>query len=267
MDSISSSTSKTPLHPHKGARALSDSDQSREPVTKPDGVELSSGASSLMDKKICIDPGHGGPDSGAVGPTGFGEKEVNLDIALDLKQLLESKGASVVMTRQTDTALTQAGSGPTELKARVRVANQSKSDLFISIHHNSGDSPDANGTETYYYSKGSEASKLLARTVFDKLVEKTGLRPRGSFPANFYVIKYTDMPGMLSESAFMSNPAEEAKLKDPAFRHKIAEAIEEGMESYFTKISDGTVDTEKPNIPDDGVWEPLPCEKYVNVAA
>ncbi len=267
MDTISSGIPNSHFQPLDSSRNLGEAVGTDDPVAKPDSVELSSGASSLANKKICIDPGHGGGDSGAVGPTKFTEKEANLDIALDLKQYLEGQGAKVIMTRQTDTSLTSAVSGHDELAARVKVANDSKADIFISIHNNASDSPSSNGTETYYYSKGSEASKLLAKTVFDHQIAKTGLHPRGTFPANFYVIKYTDMPGMLSESAFISNPAEEAKLKDPAFRQTIAEGIGEGIQEYFAKTEAGTVNVHKPDLPDDGKWEPLPCEKYVTVAS
>lgn len=228
-----------------------------------DAVSLSHEASSLINKKICIDPGHGGKDSGAVGPTGFNEKVANLEISKYLKQYLEGKGAKVVMTREKDMSLTTAGSGATELSARVKVANNSKADIFISIHNNSSNNAKANGTETYYYSKGSEASKLLSKIVFDKIVKKTGSSPRGSYPSSFYVIKYTNMPGMLSESAFVSNPSEEKKLKDPQFQKKVAEAIGEGMETYFSRLQSEHISTEKPVIPDDGKWDPLPCEKYV----
>jgi N-acetylmuramoyl-L-alanine amidase len=252
-----------PSYSHPGSLVRGASD----PANPGDDVALPDDTTSLTDKKICIDPGHGGKDSGAVGPGGFSEKEANLEISKYLKTYLEGKGAKVVMTRDADVSLTPAVSGKDELQARVDIANKSEADIFISVHNNSSDSPASNGTETFYYSQGSEASKILSGKVFDKLVEKTLLRPRGSYPANFYVIKYTNMPAVLTESAFISNPAEEGKLKDPAFQKTVAEAIGEGVESYFTHAKTHGIDTEKPNVPDDGTWEPLPCEKYVTRAA
>ncbi|MDQ7826452.1 MAG: N-acetylmuramoyl-L-alanine amidase [Candidatus Eremiobacteraeota bacterium] len=205
MDSISSRRAMGDISEYGASGRARQAGDGDSPAVRPDGVELSEAASSLKDKKICIDPGHGGDDPGAVGPTRLTEKEANLDIALNLKQYFESKGARVIITRDTDTSLTDAVSGSTELGARVKVANESKADIFVSIHNNASDNPETGGTETYYYKKGSAASKLLAKTVFDHQVEKLGLHPRGAFPAQFYVIKYTDMPAVLSESAFMSN--------------------------------------------------------------
>ncbi|MDQ7822255.1 MAG: N-acetylmuramoyl-L-alanine amidase [Candidatus Eremiobacteraeota bacterium] len=266
MDSISSRRTMGDISEYAASGMAKHTGDDDSPAVRYDGVELSETASALKDKKICIDPGHGGGDSGAVGPTKFTEKEANLDIALNLRRYLESKGARVIMTRDTDTSLTSSVSGVKELGARVKVANESKADVFVSIHNNASDNSATGGTETYYYAKGSAASKLLARTVFDHQVEKLGLHPRGTFPAKFYVIKYTDMPAVLSESAFVSNAEEEAKLKDPAFRHTVAEAIGDGIEEYFVKMQGGSIDSSKPNLPDDGKWDPLPCEKYLTVA-
>ncbi|MDQ7825861.1 MAG: N-acetylmuramoyl-L-alanine amidase [Candidatus Eremiobacteraeota bacterium] len=92
---------------------------------------------------------------------------------LNLKQHLESKGARVIMTRETNTSLTDAVSGPTELGARVKAANESKADVFVSLHQNASDNPGTGGTETYYCSKGSAASKLLAKTVLAHQVDST----------------------------------------------------------------------------------------------
>jgi len=113
------------------------------PPVQEDSVDISPDASSLADKKICIDPGHGGGDSGAVGPSGYTEKEANLEISKYLKNYLEGKGAQVVMTRTEDVSLTPSVSGKDELKARVDVANNSEADVFISVHNNSSSNPAA----------------------------------------------------------------------------------------------------------------------------
>ncbi len=245
----------------RGARSTCQNTNGTGPASSADTVELTQNASLLAKKKICIDPGHGGRDPGAVGPAHYTEKEANLSIALEVKTWLEERGAQVVMTRDKDLS-----SGELALSTRVAIANSSKADVFISIHNNASANPASGGTETYYDAHGSEASKVLARKVFDRIVEKTGQQPRGCYPANYYVIKYTDMPGVLTESAFMSNPREEEKLRDPAFRKAVAEAIGEGVEEYFTLAKSQQIDTKKPYYPDDGTWDPLPCETYTTAA-
>lgn len=232
---------------------------------KPAGDEiiLSEEALSLAGKKICIDAGHGGSDSGAVGPAGYQEKEVNLKIALHLKELLESKGAVVTMTRDKDTDVAVPGSGVDELEARVKIANKSNADIFISVHNNASENAERGGFEVYHYTYGSDASKILSGKVYDKFKENLKeLSPRGTFPANFYVIKYTNMPAILTESAFISNPKEEALLKSEEFQKRIASSIAQGVEDYFEYIKDHPTSKIKPAHEDDGTWDPLPCEKY-----
>jgi len=246
----------------RGSHTTSQDTTGTGPAASADTVELTQNASLLAKKKICIDPGHGGSDPGAVGPAKYTEKEANLAIALEVKNWLEKRGAEVIMTRDKDLS-----SGELDLSTRVAIANNSKADVFISIHNNASANPAAGGTETYYDAHGSQASKVLARKVFDRIVEKTGQQPRGCYPANFYVIKYTDMPGVLTESAFISKPREEEKLRDPAFRKAVAEAIGEGVEEYFTLAKSQQIDTTKPYFPDDGTWDPLPCETYTTIAA
>lgn len=228
------------------------------PVKNNDEIKLSAEALALQGKKICIDPGHGGSDPGAIGPTGFKEKEVNLKIALYLKNYLEKEGATVIMTRATDADVAPPGStDPEELGARVKIANENKTDILISIHNNANLDPKKNGIETYYYTYGSDAAKILSKDIYDKLVENLKLKANGCYPANFYVLKYADMPSVLTESAYISNAEEEILLKDPVFQEKIACSIAQGVEGYFKYLKEHPVSTQKPPRPDDGTWDKL----------
>lgn len=191
----------------------------------------------LKDKVIVLDPGHGGTDPGAVGLSGTTEKSVNLAVSLRVKALLEKAGAKVVMTHQDDRdVFGPNASAVEELKARATVANARKADIFLSIHANASVSRDADGTATYFYQK-TRYDSLLARCLQAGMMQVNGLKDRGSFPANFYVIKRTIMPAALVEMAFLSNPGEERLLNDPQFQQKVAEGIVRGMDNFFAQAA------------------------------
>lgn len=192
-------------------------------------------ASLLAGTTIVVDPGHGGPDSGAVGPNGTYEKNNTLPVGLYLADLLRSSGANVILTRSKD--VSPAGANYTEaedLKARVNIANQNQADLFISIHNDSFSNPDAGGTTTYYSLSSSAAneSKALGLDIQQEVVKELGLYNRNVKTANFYVIKNTTMPAVLVELGFISNPTEEALLSSSAFQKKTADGIYQGILAY-----------------------------------
>lgn len=173
--------------------------------------------------KIAIDPGHGGRDPGADGPSGLLEKDITLKVGLKVRALLESYGYTVVMTRTTDTYVS--------LQERCDIANNSGADLFVSIHNNSFSDPSANGTETFsYYSH--DAGGQVARSIQSELVSALGLRNRGTKTSDFYVLRNTNMPAALTELAFISNPREEALLNTDDFQNKAAKAIVDGILGY-----------------------------------
>jgi len=179
--------------------------------------------------KVCIDPGHGGSDPGAVGYNGDAypnEEDINLDIALKLKALLEAKNIKVIMTRATDTTVT--------LQQRCDIANNNNCDIFVSIHCNSHEKESAHGTETYYY-PGSVKGLDLANHVQSELVKQIGLTDRGTKSETYYVLKHTNMPAALTEVAFISNQTEFNLLSDSAFRQKAAQGIANGILEYFKK--------------------------------
>lgn len=178
--------------------------------------------------KVVIDPGHGGSDSGAVGPTGIYEKTINLAVALKTGAILKSKGIDVVYTRSTD-VLPWGNIGESgDLKARVAIANSSNADYFISIHSNSAESLNAYGTETYSYTSNGDGAKL-AQMIQSELVKSLSSYDRGVKTANFYVIKNTDMPAALAELGFISNANEEKLLNSSDYQNKAAQAISSGI--------------------------------------
>ena len=190
----------------------------------------------LEGKKIVIDPGHGGNDSGAIGPSGVMEKTVTLRVGLELRKLLEAEGAEVIMTREKDTEVAARGKHATdveELKSRCDVANEAKADIFISIHADSFSKPTARGTTGYYFGKGSEESKRLADCIRKALIEQIKTPSRGTQPCNFYVVRNTNMPATLIELAFISNPIEESLLNSDDGVMKAAQGIFDGIEDYF----------------------------------
>jgi N-acetylmuramoyl-L-alanine amidase len=228
--------------------------------------------------RIVIDAGHGGHDTGTIGPTGLMEKDLCLDVALRLGKIIQQRlpGAEVVYTRVDDTFI--------PLEERTRVANESKADLFISIHANSSHDHGARGIETYYLNlKGSpDAMEVAARenataqqSIHDledivkkiarsekidesrefaadiqeslaKRIQKLNktVKDRGVRKAPFVVLVGADMPSILTEISFLSNPADEQLLKKPEHRQRVAEGLYQGVASYLQSLNSMTM-----NIP------------------
>ncbi len=191
----------------------------------------------LSGRIIVIDPGHGsysGPylDTGATGPTGVKEGVVVLEIAKKLKKLLEADGAKVILTHDT----LDNPHNPT-LAQRCAIANNSGGDLFMSIHLNAAVSPEAHGTETYYWHSDS---LKLAEVIQHALVSELGTTDRGVKRDYLYVCRnVTTMPAILTEVVFVSNPHEEALCKQQWFLDKVAKALRDGIVTYLTETSKG----------------------------
>jgi N-acetylmuramoyl-L-alanine amidase len=220
--------------------------------------------------KIVIDPGHGGHDTGTIGPHGLEEKDLVLEVGRRLGKLLQTRlGADVVYTRSDDTFI--------PLETRTAIANQEQADLFVSIHANSSHDPDARGVETYYlnFTSSSESLDVAARenAASDKsihelqdLVKKIalkekveesrefaadvqrslhsglasknpGLRNRGVKKAPFVVLIGANMPSILAEVSFVSNPGDEKRLRTAEYRQRIAESIYHGIAKYVSGLS------------------------------
>lgn len=168
--------------------------------------------------KICIDPGHGGNDSGAVGPTGLYESKTNLAICEHLCFGLEGLGLSTVLTRDTNVYVS--------LETRCEIANDCEADFFISVHCNS-DGPSSLGIESLYVSQKGEQ---LAKPIQEELIQATGDVDRGlKYRSDLYVLNGTNMPATLVEVGFISHPETEELLRDEAYRQLIADAIVTGL--------------------------------------
>jgi N-acetylmuramoyl-L-alanine amidase len=184
--------------------------------------------SPLHGIRVVLDPGHN-PDPGAVGPTGLEEREANLEIALELAAILERRGAEVVLTRATpDSAL--------GLYDRTNLAIAAGGELFVSIHNNA--LPDGvnpflnNGTSVLYY---HPQSRELAEAIQRELLPRTGLPDRSVWHQNVAVLRMNEMPAVLVESAFMMIPEQEAALRTPEYRRRIADGVAAGIERFLSQ--------------------------------
>ena len=206
-------------------------------INKPLPKKIYNFTQGLQGKVIAIDAGHGGSDSGAVGPNKTQEKRITLAVAQNVKALLERAGAKVVMTRQTDVDVYGPNaSAVDELQARTKVANDNKADIFVSIHINAFSNPSAGGIATYYYQKtGYDA--MLAQSIQNNLANIGGFQDRGITAARFYVIKRTDMPAVLAELGFISNPNEEKMLNLPQIQQQMGQGIVRGLENFFAQAA------------------------------
>lgn len=194
------------------------------------------GITGLKGRVIVIDPGHGGSDSGAIGPTGVMEKSITLRVGNELRRLLTQEGATVYMTRSTDKEVSPKRSKATdieELQARCDVANQKNADIFVSIHMDSFTNDAAKGTTGYYYSLGNKRSRILADKIRAGVIDQIGTQSRGTQSSNFYVVKHTDMPATLVELAFISNKNEEQLMNSEDGIKKAAQGIADGIADYF----------------------------------
>lgn len=215
-----------------------------EKVETPPSVTTPSGTTTepaftpgLKGKIIALDAGHGGSDTGAIGPTGVTEKGVTLRVAKALQKLLQAEGATVLMTRTTDTEVSPKkanASDVEELQARCDVGNDGNADIFISMHMDSFTNSTPSGTTGYYYTKGSKASQRLAQYVSEGVVTALGTGNRGNKSCNFYVVKHTDMPATLVEMAFISNDKEEKLMNSEAGINRAAEGLLNGLRRFFS---------------------------------
>ena len=196
-------------------------DLRRAPTLAPKGQSVFKG------RAIVVDAGHMPSAPGAVGPRGVMEKDVNLAIAKQLEKLLAAEGAAPAMTRPGDDEV--------GLQARARIAWEKRGDLFISIHNNSladGDNPFArpHGFSIFYFHPHSIE---LARAVHDSYKRRIPLPDEGLWYGNLLVARMTEMPAILTESAYMIFPEQEALLQAPSFQKRVAKAILEGARKFL----------------------------------
>jgi N-acetylmuramoyl-L-alanine amidase len=243
---------------------------SHEAASTLNGQRSLTRALGLKIGRIVVDAGHGGHDSGTLGPDGIQEKDVVLDVALRLGKLLRQRmGSDVIYTRDDDTFI--------PLEQRTAIANKAQADLFISVHANSSSDPTARGVETYYlnFTTSPDALEVAARenavsdesihelsglvkkiTLKDKIDESRefaadvetslyaglergnpGLRDRGVKKAPFVVLIGANMPSILAEISFLTNPDDATQLRDPEYRQRIAESLYRGVAKYVNGLS------------------------------
>jgi len=256
--------------PAKTARATERVESGRAAKLPSDGSGSLTRALGLKIRRVVLDPGHGGHDEGTSGPNGLVEKELVLDVALRLGKLIESRmGSEVVLTRADDTFI--------PLERRTAIANEKKADLFLSIHANSSPYPRIGGVECYYlnFTNAKDALAVASRenassdksvfelrdliqkiTLQDKAEESKefasnmqaalfsftvrydpGIKNRGVKKAPFVVLIGASMPSVLAEIGFLSNAREEALLKKPEHRQKLAESLYRGVFRYAQSLS------------------------------
>jgi N-acetylmuramoyl-L-alanine amidase len=184
--------------------------------------------------KVVIDPGHGGPDPGAVGIAGLRETDVVLDVSLQLARLLQSRGVEVLLTRTTEVDV--------DLPPRVALANSSGADLFLSVHANalSMDRPDVNGIESFYFEPAGNRARSLAAAVQQQMLAiSPGSPDRGVRTARFFVIRRTVMPSTLVEMGFVTGSLDAPRLMDANFRRQMAVALATGVLTYLQNTAQG----------------------------
>jgi N-acetylmuramoyl-L-alanine amidase len=246
------------------------------PEPTHDGQQSLTRALGLKIGRIVIDPGHGGHDTGTIGPTGLMEKDLCLDVALRVGKLIQQRlpSAEVVYTREDDTFI--------PLEQRTEIANEARADLFLSVHANSSPDRKARGIETYYlnFTASSDAMEVATRentlsgnavhdlqdivnkiarnekieesrdfagTIQDSLAKRVensnrGDRSRGVRKAPFVVLIGANMPSVLAEISFISNPSDEQWLKKPENRQRVAEGLYRGIETYLQNTNSLTLD-------------------------
>ncbi len=176
---------------------------------------------------VVIDPGHGGPDPGAVGIGGLKETDIVLDIGRQVTAFLQQQGVSVLLTRNGEYDL--------DLEPRVQMAEQANATVFVSIHANSIslNRPDVSGLETYYYQSG----QVLAQTIHQSILQATGIPDRGVRTARFYVLRKTTMPSVLVEVGFVTGQDDAARLSNSSYRTQMAGAIARGILQYLQRTA------------------------------
>lgn len=188
---------------------------------------------------IVIDPGHGGIDPGAVSRSGYLEKDIVLAISEELERLLNKAAVHTVMTRRGDYDLadnTQQNlleRKRQDLQRRVDLAEDSRAQLYISVHANYFPSSIWSGAQTFYF-EGQAESKRLAEAIQTELVNSLGPNNRLARPGNYRVLRDTTMPAALVEVGFLSNPREAELLGDPKYQARVAEAIYRGILRYMS---------------------------------
>ncbi len=200
-------------------------------------------AFSKGEMRVVVDAGHGGVDSGVSGTkTKVKESDVNLAIAMELKECLEEAGFAVTLTRKTEAGLydtTAKGFKKRDMQRRKEIIEEAAPALLISIHQNRYPSQKVRGGQVFY-AKASAEGKELAQTVQGKLnalYAKEGVKGRKITPAEYFMLRCASCPSVIVECGFLSNEEDERLLQSPIFQREIAKSITAGTLAYFEKQS------------------------------
>ena len=194
-------------------------------------------ALATASKVIVIDPGHGGFDPGKAGISGSHEKDLNLEIALKVRDYLEQSGAIVIMTRTEDVDLDGDDSKQWkkgDMIQRAEKANNSGADILVSIHQNSFPQPQVKGAQVFYHNN-SDLGKLLAENIQKSIKTYADVQNKraAKHNADYYLLRVTEIPAVIVECGFLTNPEEEAKLNTDSYQEEIAWSIYIGIIEYF----------------------------------
>lgn len=192
---------------------------------------------TLAGRTVAIDAGHGGFDGGVYhGP--LVEKDLNLDVALRLKEEVERRGAKAVLTREEDVAF--ADENRADLEHRLRMAHEVKADVLVSVHCNSFPDPSQFGAQTFYPARSPEARRL-ALLIQEELVRLQPENYREALEAaELYILKNSRVPAVLVEVGFISNPGDRQRLASPEYRARLAAAMASGLERFFAAARPGS---------------------------
>lgn len=194
--------------------------------------------------RVIIDAGHGGVDGGAVAPDSTLEKDINLDIALKLNEMLKLVGAETILTRNSDISIhderakTIRAKKVSDIHNRFKIIENNPDYIFVSVHQNTYSSSKYKGAQLFYSSKNSESS-LLAKSIqdsFSNRLQKDNERQIKKCGTDVYLIYHAESVAVLCECGFLSNSEELMNLKDPEYRSKIAMCIFSGIIDYYSTI-------------------------------
>lgn len=201
---------------------------------------------AAANKLVVVDPGHGGADPGAVGSGGAVEKEITLAVAQKLADYLKQSGASVLLTRESDVMLCDPGTTGymakkrQDLTRRVNIANDNNADAFVSIHVNSFRADSRQHGAQTFSQPGSEESRELSQCIqaeLIRLLKNTNRKPK---QVDYFTNRKTNMPSVIVEIGFVTNPQEEKMMLDPAYQTKVAFAVYAGIVKYFAEKQSGS---------------------------
>lgn len=209
------------------------------PIQKTD-TAWESWSLPLSGETIVLDPGHGGPDGGAVGSDDTEEKDISLEVSKILQDYLQQSGALVYLTRETDTDLAAedtkglSNRKTEDIRNRLKFIDDKGADFFVTIHLNALSQSEWHGAQTFYHPE-TDGSQHLAKMIQSQIIDNLENTKRTPLANNMYLLKHAEVPGSLVEIGFLSNGKELELLKQKDYQHQMAESIYQGILRYATE--------------------------------